>query len=115
VIGRCQGLAQSYAELLGEDPDHVLNANLVAPDDHVVVLALADTLPALCAVDLDDEVGEAVQRGSGVRSAHVIRYGVWIVPGSDAAVVEAGVVGEARSEQCPVAAVDPRCVPPARR
>jgi len=31
---------------MGEDFDHVLNANLVASDDHVVVLSVPDTLAA---------------------------------------------------------------------
>ncbi len=34
-------------ELLGEHPDHVLHSDFVAADDHVVVLAVPDTLPAL--------------------------------------------------------------------
>ena len=35
-------LAQSNAEFVGEDSDHVLHADLVSADEHVVVLALAN-------------------------------------------------------------------------
>jgi hypothetical protein len=35
-------LAQSNAEFVGEDFDHVLRADLVSADEHMVVLALAD-------------------------------------------------------------------------
>jgi hypothetical protein len=35
-------LAHSNAEFVGEDFDHVLHADLVSADEHMVVLALAD-------------------------------------------------------------------------
>jgi hypothetical protein len=35
-------LAQSNAEFVGADFDHVLHADLVAADEHMIVLALAD-------------------------------------------------------------------------
>jgi hypothetical protein len=35
-------LAHSNAEFVGEDFDHVLHADLVSADEHIVVLALAD-------------------------------------------------------------------------
>ena len=44
---RSAGSAQSHTELLGEDADHVLYTNFVAADDHVIVLAVEDALPAL--------------------------------------------------------------------
>ncbi len=42
VCVRHAGLCQCDAQFLGEDFDHVLNADLVASDDHVVVLCLPD-------------------------------------------------------------------------
>ena len=42
-----EALLQRDAQLVRHDPDHVLDADLVAADDHVVVLAVADPLAAL--------------------------------------------------------------------